>query len=94
MFDEGIVQSAFWHRFAMTCHSQTGKHPEQYHARRLFLDSNPFCNNEVEWDVDFNYDIEAVGDGLRFATYNYMNEIGLDMPLKRWFTIKVPKSTI
>lgn len=94
MFDEGIVQSAFWHRYAMTCHSDSGNHPEQYHAHRTTFTPNPFCNNEVDWDVDFDYDINAVGDGLRFATYNYMNEIGLDMPLRRWFTIKVPKPTL
>lgn len=103
MFDEGIVQSAFWHRYAMTCHSPSGLYPEQYGAKRTTLTPHPFCNNEVDWmpasntDPDqplFDYDIDAVGDALRFATYNYMNEIGLDMPLKRWFAIKIPKPTI
>lgn len=103
MFDEGIVQSAFWHRYAMTCHSPSGLHPEQYGAKRTNLKPHPFCNNEVDWmpvanagadQPQFDYDIDAVGDALRFATYNYMNEIGLDMPLKRWFTIKIPKPTI
>lgn len=102
MFDEGIVQSAFWHRYAMTCHSESGQRPHDFGARRLQDHPHPFCNNEVDWaPLDaakgaplFDYDIEAVGDALRFATYNYMNEIGLDMPLKRWFTIKVPKPTV
>lgn len=92
MFDEGIVQSAFWHRYAMTCHSESGKHPGRYGARRINMKYNPFCNNEVDWEGEngqqFDYDIEAVGDGLRFATYNYMNDIGLEMPVKKWF----PKS--
>src|SRR5574344_954378 len=254
MFDEGIVQSAFWHRYAMTCHSPSGHHPELFGARCTQLTPNPFCNNEVDFELlpanrlssnsntssasnnpanspkspsfspqqsqntpastnsansptstslnpqqsentstsntptsnnlygtsnastsnpnnspnstslnpqqsentstsntptsnnlygtsnastsnpnnspnstllnpqqsqntsasqtpssaqpnetsntpasgnpvpqPFDYDIDAVGEGLRFATYNYMNEIGLDMPIKRWFTIKVPK---
>ena len=39
-------------------------------------------------------DIEAVGEGLRFATYNYMNGLGLDRPLWKWFAIKVPRPTI
>src|SRR5574344_387489 len=192
MFDEGIVQSAFWHRYAMTCHSPSGHHPELFGARRTQLTPNQFCNNEVDFELlpanrlssnsntssasnnpanspkspslnpqqsentstsntptsnnlygtsnastsnpnnspnstllnpqqsqntsasqtpssaqpnetsntpasgnpvpqPFDYDIDAVGEGLRFATYNYMNEIGLDMPIKRWFTIKVPK---
>lgn len=94
MFDEGIVQSAFWHRYAMTCHSESGRNPEKFHARRTTFEPNPFCNNETDWEVAFDYDIEAVGEGLRFALYNYMNDIGLDMPLKRWFSIKTPKPNI
>ena len=85
MFDEGIVQSAFWHRYAMTCHSPSGQHPEAYGARRLGGDPHPFCNNEVDWTPPFDYDIEAVGAALRLATYNYMNGLGLERPVERWF---------
>ena len=94
MFDEGIVQSAFWHRYAMTCHSPSGLHPERYGARRLSQAPNPFCNNEVDWEPQFDYDIEAVGAALRLATYNYMNGLGLDQPLRSWFPIKVPKPSL
>jgi hypothetical protein len=101
MFDEGIVQSAFWHRYAMTCHSPSGQHPERYGARRCDAKHNPFCNNEVDWEPlnggdQFDYDIEEVGRGLRVATYNYMNGLGLDQPVKSWFPgikFKKPKKT-
>lgn len=98
MFDEGIVQSAFWHRYAMTCHSPSGLHPEAFGARRLTLVPNPFCNNEVDWEpIDggqqFAYDIDAVGAALRLATYNYMNGLGLDQPVRSWFPIRVPRPT-
>ena len=96
MFDEGIVQSAFWHRYAMTCHSRSGQQPEQYGAHRITQQPNPFCNNEVDWEPaaggpQFPYDIDAVGAALRLATYNYMNGLGLDQPLRSWFPIRVPK---
>ena len=113
MFDEGIVQSAFWHRYAMTCHSPSGLNPEKYGARRVKThfsttaerrssfpnlgeeqEWNPFCNNEVDWKPAFDYDIEAVGAALRLATYNYMNGLGLDQPVRSWFPIKVPKPSI
>lgn len=101
MFDEGIVQSAFWHRYAMTCHSPSGQNPEQYGAQRTTLTPNPFCNNEIDWSpisrnqsIQFDYDIESVGEGLRFATYNFMNELGLDQPLRSWFPIRVPKPNV
>lgn len=89
MFDEGVVQSAFWHRYAMTCHSPSGHNPENYGARRTTQAPNPFCNNEVDWlneqGIQFDYDIEEVGRGLRLATYNYMNDLGLDQPIRSWF---------
>lgn len=91
MFDDGIVQSAFWHRYAMTCHSPSGLNPEAYGARRVTLKPNPFCNNEVDWEPGFDYDIDAVGAALRLATYNYMNGLGLDQPVRSWFPIRVPK---
>lgn len=96
MFDEGIVQSAFWHRYAMTCHSPSGHHPEAFGVRRTGTAAHPFCNNEVDWEPldggpQFSYDIEAVGAALRLATYNYMNGLGLDQPVRSWFPIKVPK---
>ena len=95
MFDEGIVQSAFWHRYAMTCHSPSGQHPERYGVRRTTWEPNPFCNNEVDWEpAQFDYDIEAVGAALRLATYNYMNGLGLDQPVRSWFPIRVPKPSI
>lgn len=93
MFSEGIVQSAFWHRYAMTCHSPSGLNPEHYGVERTHLSPHPFCNNEVDFapigvpypsDI-YPYDIDAVGEGLRFATFNYMNEVGLDMPVRSWF---------
>ena len=94
MFSEGIVQSAFWHRYAMTCHSPSGLHPERYGARRTNPQPNPFCNNEVDWEPQFDYDIDAVGAALRVATYNFMNGLGLDQPLRSWFPIRVPKPSI
>ena len=99
MFDEGIVQSAFWHRYAMTCHSPSGREPERFGARRTCMEANPFCNNEVDWsplhgndESQFDYDIEEVGNGLRIATYNYMNGLGLEQPVRTWFpNIRFPK---
>ena len=98
MFDEGIVQSAFWHRYAMTCHSPSGLNPERYGARRTTQEPNPFCNNEVDWlplndGPQFDYDIDAVGAAIRLATFNYMNGLGLDQPVRSWFPIRVPRPT-
>ena len=94
MFEEGIVQSAFWHRYAMTVHSPSGKDPQKYGTKHTTNATNAFCNNEIDFDYHFDYDLEAVGEGLRFATYNYMNGLGFDRPLHKWFSIKIPKHSL
>lgn len=94
MFEEGIVQSAFWHRYAMTVHSPSGKEPQKYGTKHTTTATKPFCNNEIDFDYNFDYDLEAVGEGLRFATYNYMNGLGFDRPLHKWFSIKIPKHSL
>lgn len=76
MFENGYIQSAFWHRFAMTLHSPIGRHHEP---------QNPFANNGVESDRQFDYDLDAVGLALRTATYNYMHSLGFEKQAKRWF---------
>lgn len=91
LFNEGLIQSAFWHRYAMTEHSPSGKNPEKFNVKRITEEKNPFANNEVDFDEKLDYDIEAIGDGLNLATYNYMHSIGLDTPVYRWFSVKVPK---
>ena len=88
MFEQGLLQSAFWHRYAMTAHSPSGKNPSAYGVERTSDESNPFCNNEVDFDGTFDYDLEEVGRGLTAATYNYMHGLGFDVPLKNWMNEK------
>lgn len=78
MFENGYIQSAFWHRFAMTLHSPIGKHN---------VPCNSFANNSVEFDGNFDYDLDAVGAALKTATYNYMHGLGLEKQVKKWFRI-------
>lgn len=94
-FADGLVQSAFWHRFAMTIHSATGREPERFGA---VLSSggmvNSFANNAVEY-IDTSagvpdsghqiVDWDAVGSALTKATYNYMHFTGLDVDVNIWF---------
>ena len=96
MFAEGVVQSAFWHRYAMTAHSPSGNDPHGYGAESLWQkpdDGTPlFCINEIPFRYDFGYDLDAVGEVLRVATYNFMNGMGLDMTARQWFRQLFPKS--
>lgn len=78
MFANGALQSAFWHCFALTAHSPIGA---EYNVKT----DNPFANNGVDFDPQFNYDLEAVGAVLKRATYNFMHGLGLETPAKKWF---------
>ncbi len=94
MFESGIVQSAFWHRYSMTVHSPTGKEPEKYSSRILNSVPNSFANNAVEFDDGGHEDWEMIGEGLKIATQNFMYAKGFDMPIERWFESRVPRVKI
>lgn len=76
MFAAGEVQSAFWHRFARTVHSPLGEGCAQ---------SNPFANNAVHTQEEYEYDIEGVGIVLRTATHNFMHGLGTEKSAHKWF---------
>lgn len=86
LFAERLIQSAFWHRYAMTCHSSSGKNPESVGARAVEQKDNPFANNEIPFIDPLGIDWEKWNDGLNLATYNYMRGTGFDVPLKQWFS--------
>ena len=94
LFEAGIIQSAFWHRYAMTIHSPSGMNPEEFGVKRTSYRLNPCSNNEVDFEEKRDFDIEALGNGLKLATYNYMHDIGLNFPLHQWFSVKIPKTTV
>ncbi|MFT3753713.1 MAG: radical SAM protein [Paludibacter sp.] len=85
LFEEGYIQSAFWHRYAMTAHSPSGQQPESVGAKSLQTASNPFANNEIPFSTSPEIDLDYYGKGLNLATYNYMQGAGYDVEVKKWF---------
>jgi len=94
LFRAELLTSAFWHRFAMTRHSYSGKNPEEYGVRIKGDIINKFANNEVRFAENRNYDIDTAGEGLKTALYNYMRKEGFDMPVNKWFRHKYPATEI
>lgn len=94
LFEEGIVQSGFWHRFAMTTHSPVGMNPKDYHT--IIENSKPgsFANNDIAFKDPKGTDHEKFSEGLRKSLFNYMHGICFDFPLNLWFDFKVPQTTI
>lgn len=85
LFEEGCIFSAFWHQYAMTIHSTSGRDPQSVNATRLESNSAPFANNEIPFECKPMPPWSNYSEGLRLATYNYMRGTGFDIPLKNWF---------
>ncbi len=94
LFEAGIVQSGFWHRFAMTAHSPVGLHPEQFGVTPTTHPDGTFANNDLLFEDATNIDHDQFSFGLRKSLYNYMHGICLEEPLQNWFDIKIPRTTI
>ncbi len=94
MFEAGILQSAFWHRFAMTAHSPVGLDPEKYSVQKISDSIGTFANNDVEYIDETGTDHDSFGFGLKKSLLNFMHHNCLDYPLSKWFDFRVPKTSI
>ena len=48
LFENGILQSGFWHQFAMTAHSPVGMYPEKFKVKKVNAEIGTFANNDIE----------------------------------------------
>ncbi len=94
MFQAGILQSAFWHRFAMTAHSPVGMYPDQFKVKKESEELGAFANNDIVHLDPTGADHELYAEGLRKSLLNYMHGVGFDLPLQKWFEDKIPKTKI
>ena len=93
MFEMGILQSAFWHQFAMTAHSPVGLHPEEFGVTPL-KQNILFANNDIDFIDKTGIDHNQFSYGLKKSLYNYMHGINFELPLQNWFDFKIPKTSI
>ncbi|MFY4022645.1 B12-binding domain-containing radical SAM protein [Achromobacter xylosoxidans] len=94
LFENGCIQSGFFHRFACTVHSPVGLNPEEYGVTLRPLPDVTFAKNDIGFDDPTGVDHDALGRALKKAIYNYMHGIGLDEDVRSWFPFKVPKTTV
>lgn len=93
LFELGIIQSGFWHQFALTAHSPVGLHPEEYGVMPN-LKSISFANNDIEFKDKTGVDHSKFSFGLKKSLFNFMHGIGFEMPLQDWFDVNIPKTKI
>lgn len=93
LFEMGILQSAFWHQFAMTAHSPVGLNPEEFGVTPLKQEIL-FANNDIDFTDRTGIDHSKFSFGLKKSLFNYMHGINFELPLQNWFDFKIPKTTI
>ena len=93
LFETGVLQSGFWHQFALTAHSPVGMYPEKFGVTRA-MEQGSFANNDVNFKDKTGIDHEKFSFGLSKSLYNFMHGICFDYPLQDWFEFKIPKTKI
>ncbi len=94
LFEEGCIQSGFFHRFACTVHSPVGKNPEEYGVKLIPLPPVTFAKNDIGFIDPTGVDHDTLGKALNKALYNFMHGIGLEEDVRSWFKGKVPRPRV
>ncbi|AZA98768.1 radical SAM protein [Chryseobacterium joostei] len=93
LFEMGILQSGFWHQFAMTAHSPVGLNPEEFGVTPIKQEIL-FANNDIDFTDKTGINHGKFSSGLKKSLFNYMHGINFDLPLQEWFDFKIPRTTI
>ena len=93
-FAAGWIQSAYWHRFALTAHSLMARDPRRFGIRLLPMSKATFARNEILYRAPRGEDPAKLGPGLRKAIYNFMHGVGLDLDVREWFDFRGPRRRV
>lgn len=94
LFEASIVQSGFWHQFAMTAHSPVGMFPEKFGVVKETEIIGSFANNDINYTDQTGIDHNQFSFGLKKSLFNFMHGICFDYKLQDWFDFKIPKTSI
>ena len=94
MFDLGILQSGFWHQFAMTAHSPVGMFPEKFNVIKDTEAIGTFANNDINFTDATGINHDQFSFGLKKSLFNYMHGICFEYKLQDWFDFKIPTTSI
>lgn len=94
MFELGILQSGFWHQFAMTAHSPVGMYPEKFGVLKETEAIGTFANNDIVHIDKTGANHDKFSYGLKKSLFNFMHGICFDYPLQDWFEFKVPRTKV
>ena len=93
LFELGVLQSGFWHQFAMTAHSPVGMFPEEFGVIPEQKEIT-FANNDINFKDKTGINHDKFSFGLKKSLFNYMHGICFDYDLQDWFDFKIPNTKI
>jgi hypothetical protein len=93
LFQSSVIQSGFWHQFALTAHSPVGLDPDAYKITPHY-NKITFANNDVQFTDSTGIDHGKFSFGLKKSLFNYMHGMCFDYPLGEWFDFRIPRTTI
>jgi len=94
LFEVGVLQSGFWHQFAMTAHSPVGMYPDKFGVIKKTETIGTFANNDINYLDKTGIDHDKFSFGLKKSLFNFMHGICFDYELQEWFDFKIPKTKI
>ncbi|MBF2707543.1 B12-binding domain-containing radical SAM protein [Flavobacterium soyangense] len=94
LFEVGVLQSGFWHQFAMTAHSPVGMYPEKFGVVKETETIGTFANNDINYVDKTGIDHDKFSFGLKKSLFNFMHGICFEYELQEWFDFKIPKTKI
>lgn len=93
LFEQGCIQSAYWHRFSATVHSAVAKDPGRF-GISIAPNESAFARNDVAFTDSTGIAHERLHPGLKKALYNYMYQLGLGNDVRSWFDFPVPQPRV
>ncbi|QSW87848.1 radical SAM protein [Flavobacterium endoglycinae] len=94
LFEAGVLQSGFWHQFALTAHSPVGLYPEKFGVNKKTEAVGTFANNDIEYNDSTGINHDKFSFGLKKSLFNFMHGICFDYELQEWFDFKIPRTKI
>ena len=92
-FQLGLINSGFWHQFALTAHSPIGLNPSEYGVIPDYKDIT-FANNDVDFIDETGINHNQFSYGLKKSIFNFMHGIGFENNLQDWFDFEIPSTDI
>jgi hypothetical protein len=94
LFMNNVLQSGFWHLFAMTSHAPIGIDPAAFKVIKTGPEKGLFADNDLSHEDPLGTEHEKFSEGLKKSLFNYMHGICFDYDLQDWFNFKVPHTSV